>query len=335
MLTRVVRPPPVLRRQGEELQRGQAEAIPGVKSVVPDRSGRRGGRGALLAAQAGRDALEVEWDDGGRARSSTAKLRRGLPDALETPGQGGQHGDVTKRARRRERRIKAEYELPYLAHATMEPQNCTVRSADGECEIWGGTQIPDGGPETAAEIVGLKPEKVNFHTTFLGGGFGRARPVARRGLRGGAVAKAAGNAPVKMSGRARTTCTAVSTGRCPPPAARRLDGPGDRVAWQHVLVGQSIIAGTPFARDDGQGRHRRDFRRGRGGFAVPDDDPDRCVGLHSPKSPVPVLWWRSVGGTHTAFAIESLIDELAHAAGQDPVEYRRALLRTIRATWAC
>ena len=220
--------------------------------------------------------------------------------------------------------VEAEYALPYLAHAPMEPLNCTVKLSPDKCELWIGTQFQTLEQKTAAEITGLKPEQVFVHTTFLGGGFGRrANPSPDIVFEAVHIAKAA-NAPVKTVWSREDD---MRGGFYRPAFVHKakvgLDADGKPVAWQHVMAGQSIIAGTffePMMVKNGIDAH---FDRRRRRFAL----PHRCS--RPPRRPafaetgIPVLWWRSVGHSHTAFAMESLVDELAHAAGKDPVEYRR------------
>jgi isoquinoline 1-oxidoreductase beta subunit len=224
--------------------------------------------------------------------------------------------------------LEAEYEFPYLAHATMEPMNCTVRLGKIACEIWTGTQFQTNDQASAAKIAGLKPEQVKIHTTFLGGGFGRrATPTSDFVSEAVHVAKASGM-PVKV---VWTREDDMHGGYYRPMWLHRLrvalDAAGMPTAWHQTIVGQSILAGTPFA--------ERMIKNGVDGTSVEGaadspylkNVPNHLVELHSPKNEVPVLWWRSVGHTHTAFVIESFVDELAHAAGTDPLEYRRRLLK--------
>ncbi len=217
--------------------------------------------------------------------------------------------------------------MPYLAHAPMEPLNATVKIERGKCEIWTGTQFQTLDQQLAAKITGLKPEQVDIHTTFLGGGFGRrATPTSDFVSEAVHVAKAA-NAPVKT---VWTREDDVRGGYYRPAYLHRVRiglGPDGRpVAWQHSVVGQSILIGTllePLLVKNGidpvsvEGTADSPYLK---------DIPNHRVDLHSPRHSIPVLWWRSVGHSHTAFVMESLIDELAQAAGKDPVEYRRALL---------
>ncbi|HZJ63474.1 MAG TPA: molybdopterin cofactor-binding domain-containing protein, partial [Kofleriaceae bacterium] len=210
----------------------------------------------------------------------------------------------------------------------MEPLNCTVEIGKDGCDIYTGTQFQTMDQGTAAAILGLKPEQVRIHTTFLGGGFGRrANPVSDFVAEAVIVAKATG-VPVKV---VWTREDDIHGGYYRPSYAHRirtgLDEHGKPVAWDHVVVGQSILAGTPF--EPMLVKHGIDGTSVEGLADSPylEDTGALRVSLHSPRTPVTVLWWRSVGATHTAFAIECMIDECAHAAGQDPLAYRLGLLK--------
>jgi isoquinoline 1-oxidoreductase beta subunit len=208
----------------------------------------------------------------------------------------------------------------------MEPLNCTVRIEGDRCEIWTGTQFQTLEQATAARIAGVPPEHVTVHTTFLGGGFGRrANPRADFVSEAVHVAKAAG-VPVKV---VWTREDDIRGGFYRPLFVHRVEVGANRaglpVAWKHTIVGQSILAGTPF---EAMVKNGIDEASVEGVVDSPylDGVPARRVTLHSPRNEVPVLWWRSVGNTHTAFVMESMLDELARAAGKDPLAFRAALL---------
>jgi isoquinoline 1-oxidoreductase beta subunit len=223
--------------------------------------------------------------------------------------------------------IEAEYSVPYLAHAPMEPLNCTVRLGADRCEIWTGTQFQTIDQQVAAGITGLKPEQIFVHTQFLGGGFGRrATPTSDFVNEAVHVAKAAGR-PVKT---VWTREDETRGGYYRPAYVQRLrvglGADGMPMAWQHVLVGQSILAGTPFESMMVKDGIDATSVEGVANSPYVKDIADHRVELHSPKTPIPVLWWRSVGHSYNAFVMESMVDELAAATRRDPVEYRRALL---------
>ena len=223
--------------------------------------------------------------------------------------------------------VEQEYVFPYLAHAAMEPLNCTVKLDKDHCEIWVGTQMPGIDQGAAAKILGFSPNQVTVNTVFLGGGFGRrATPSSDFVSEAVQIAKASGQF-IKM---VWTREDDMKGGFYRPAFVHKvkvgLDKAGLPMAWQHNMAGQSIVDGTPFAAM---------IKNGIDGTSVEgvndspylDAIPDHYVGLHTTKSPVPVLWFRSVGNTHTAYVMESMIGELAHTAGQDPVAYRRILLK--------
>ena len=222
------------------------------------------------------------------------------------------------------KRLEAEYEVPYLAHACLEPLNCVVDFRGDRCEIWIGTQMQTGDRNAAARILSLKPEQVNLHTTYLGGGFGRrANPAADFVSEAAQIAKVIGK-PIKL---VWTREDDIKGGFYRPfwynRLAAGLDESGNLTAWKHTLVGQSILAGTPF---EAMIRNGVDLTSVEGAHDLPYAVPHLLVDLHSPKTGVPVLWWRSVGHSQTAFVVESFIDEAAHAAGKDLFAFRRALL---------
>jgi isoquinoline 1-oxidoreductase beta subunit len=223
------------------------------------------------------------------------------------------------------RRIDAEYEVPFLAHAPMEPLNCFVDLKVGRCIIRVGTQFQTIDLYAAAAVAGLKPEQVELQTTYLGGGFGRrANPASDFVSEAVQVAKLV-KKPVKV---VWTRGDDMKGGYYRPLWYDRisagLDAAGNLTGWRHTIVGQSIAAGTPF--ENAMIRDGVDVSSVEGAVDLPYAVPNILVDLHTPKSMVPVLWWRSVGHSHTAFVVESFIDEAAHAAGKDPVEFRRSLL---------
>ena len=222
--------------------------------------------------------------------------------------------------------IEAEYFVPYLAHAAMEPLNCTVRISDDGCELWTGTQFQTGDQGAAAAILGLKPEQVKINTTFLGGAFGRrAVPGSDFVSEAVHVAKAAGMPVKTIWTREDDTRGGYYRPMFLERARVALGQDGLPSAWHQVMVGQSIMAGTPF---EGMIKDGVDGSSVEGVSDSPyvKATPDHRVDLHSPRTGIPVLWWRSVGHSQNAFVMESLVDELAHAAGRDPLEYRRTLL---------
>lgn len=329
LLTALVARAPVFGGTVKSFDATTALAVPGVRKVVQVPSGVAVVADHFWAAKLGRDALRVDWDLGPNAALDTQALREQFRALAANAGTvastaGDAKGGMAKAAKT----LEAEYHVPYLAHAPMEPLNCTVKIDAAGCEIWTGTQFQTIDQQVAAQITGLKPEQVQIHTTFLGGGFGRrATPTSDFVSEAVQVAKAAG-APVKT---VWTREDDVRGGYYRPMYLQQarigLDAQGMPIAWHHVLVGQSILAGTPF--ESAMVKNGIDSTSVEGVADSPylEDIADHRVELHSPRTGIPVLWWRSVGHSYNAFVMESLVDELAHAAGQDPVAYRRALLR--------
>ncbi|MEO8701818.1 MAG: xanthine dehydrogenase family protein molybdopterin-binding subunit [Kofleriaceae bacterium] len=324
----VVRPPAF----GAKLVRFDGTAalkVPGVEKVVSIGTGVAVVAQHFWAAKLGRDALVVEWSQPDGGGVDTVKLSAELHTLVTKTGaivaETGKVDDVFPKAKTT---VEATYEVPYLAHAPMEPLNCAVKIDGDKCEIWAGTQMQTMDQMVAAKILNTSPEKVTIHTTFLGGGFGRrGNPTSDFVAEAVMVAKAAG-VPVKT---VWTREDDIRGGYYRPAYVHRiragLDDKGLPIAWEHVVAGQSILTGTPF--------EAFAVKNGVDGTSVEGvaDSPyleatkSKRVSLHSPRTPVTVLWWRSVGNTHTAFAMECMIDELAAAAKQDPLAYRLALLK--------
>ena len=330
MLTALVARAPVFGGTVKAFRAEKAKAVPGVKTVVQVPSGVAVVGEHFWAAKLGRDALEIDWDLGPGAQLDTASLREEFRAAAGTPGvKAAAAGEVDAAMKSAAKTLEAEYEVPYLAHAPMEPLNCTVRIGTDGAEVWTGTQFQTMDQAVTAKLLGLKPEQVKIHTMFLGGGFGRrATPTSDFVSEAVQVAKAVGGGvPVKV---VWTREDDIRGGYYRAMFLHRvrvgLGADGKPAAWRHTLVGQSIAEGTFLA--------PMMIKAGVDGTSVEgvSDSPyvtgtaSHLVDLHSPRKPVPVLWLRSVGHTHTAFVMESFVDELAHAAGQDPLEYRRQLL---------
>ena len=300
-------------------------AVPGVKKVVQVQNKVAVLADSFWAAEKGREALEIDWDEGPQAGLATEDLRTRYADLAKKTGLVARKaGEPVNSLRRAAIRLDAQYEVPYLAHATMEPLNCVVDLQGDRCEIWTGTQFQTADRNAAARVAGLPHEKVKVHTTFLGGGFGRrANPNSDFVTEAVHVAKAAGQ-PVKVMW---TREDDMRGGYYRPIWLDRiqggLDNAGRLIAWQHTIVGQSILAGTPF---QGMIKAGIDETSVEGAADMPYAVANIQVDLHSPEVGVPVQWWRSVGHSHNAFVVESFMDELAHAAGKDPLTFRKSLL---------
>jgi isoquinoline 1-oxidoreductase beta subunit len=327
--TAVIARAPVFGATVKSFDDSRARAVPGVLKVVQVPSGIAVVADHFWAAKLGRDALAVDWDLGPNAALDTEALRLQFRELADQPGAvAAQAGDSKAALARAAKTVEAEYIVPYLAHAPMEPLNCTVRIGPDRCEIWTGTQFQSMDQGMAAGITGLKPEQVSIQTMFLGGGFGRrATPASDFVTDAVHVAKAAG-LPVKTVWAREDD---MHGGYYRPMYLHRarigLGADGMPDAWEHTIVGQSIAVGTPF--ESMMVRNGVDETSVEGAADSPylKSVGNHRVELHSPVTGIPVLWWRSVGNSHTAFAMESLVDELAAAAARDPVEYRRALLK--------
>jgi isoquinoline 1-oxidoreductase beta subunit len=328
----VVAHPPVFGAKVAKFDAAKAKAVRGVIDVL-EVPVDRGGRGvAVIAtgywpAKQARDLLAIDWNTDGLGKPSSEAQMAEFVELSKTPGAVARTADTPARASAT-RTIAAVYEFPYLAHAPMEPINCTVDLRDDHCTLWVGSQFQTGDQAAAAATAGLKPEQVTLNTMMAGGGFGRrAVPTSDFVVEAVNIAKAckaAGHGgPVKLIWSREDD---IRGGYYRPSHVHRaaigLDPQGRIVAWDHVVVGQSITAGTPF----------EGFMIKNGvdstmieGLGEPYEVPMN-LSAHTAKANVPVLWWRSVGSTHTAFVMETLIDEAAHAANMDPVAYRKKLI---------
>jgi isoquinoline 1-oxidoreductase beta subunit len=328
MRTALVARSPVFGGKVKSFDASAAKAVNGVEQVVQVPSGIAVVATNFWTAKLGRDALKIEWDPGPGASLDTKQLLASYREKARTKGSVVvEKGNAEAALASGGKHVVAEYDVPYLAHAPMEPLNATVKLEADRCEIWTGTQFQSMDKIIAAKIAGIPTENVSIYTAFLGGGFGRrATPTSDFVSEAVHVAKAAG-VPVKT---VWTREDDIRGGYYRPQFLHRieaaLDAKGRPAAWKHAIVGQSILAGTPF--EPVMVKKGIDATSVEGVVDSPylEGVPDRLVTLHSPRTQVPVLWWRSVGNTHTAFAMESMIDELAWAAGADPLEFRAALL---------
>ena len=329
LMTAMVARSPVFGGSVKSFEGAEALAIPGVHKVLQVPTGVAVIADHYWAAKLGRDALSVDWDPGPNSGLDSQALLENFRKLATTPGVSvSQAGDANGTLGKAVKTVDVEYSVPYLAHAPMEPLNCTVRITQNKCEIWTGTQFQTLDQMIAGKITGLKPEQVEIHTQFLGGGFGRrANPTSDFVAEAVEVAKAAG-APVKtVWSREDDIRGGYYRSAFLHHARIGLDAAGQPIAWKHVLVGQSIMAGTSLEATMVKDGVDKTSVEGVADSPYLAGLAHHQVGLHSPKTGISVLWLRSVGHTHTAFVMESLIDELAEAAGKDPVDYRRTLLK--------
>src|SRR5882762_6501354 len=326
MLFALVARPPVLGGKVVSLDAAEALKIPGVRAVEQIPSGVAVVADRFWSAKLAREKVKITWDDGENANLSTTQMIADFSRQSATPGNiAKKTGDPAAALAGAAKSITAEYDVPYLAHAMMEPLNCVVDLRSDSCEIWTGTQFETVDRAAAAKVAGLDPEKVQIHTTLLGGGFGRrANPASDFVREAVHVAKVA-KAPVKV---VWTREDDLKGGWYRPMwhdrFAAGLDAQGNPVAWTHTIVGQSIMQGTSFEQFMIKGGV--DGTSVEGAADIIYDIPNLQVDLHTRKIGVPVQWWRSVGHSHTGFSVEAFLDEVAHAGGKDPYELRRTLL---------
>ena len=326
LLTAVVARPPVFGGKVASFTMDKTKKVPGVVDVVPVPSGVAVIATGFWPAKKGRELLEITWDDGPEGGLATPALRERYASLAQSPGLvARKEGEPAQALQLADKKLTAEYEAPFLAHAPMEPLNCCVDLKSDRCDIWTGSQFQTVDRNSAAEVAGLKPEQVHLHTTFLGGGFGRRANPASDFVREAVHVAKAVKKPVKVIW---TRDDDLKGGYYRPfwydRVSAGLDGNGNLTAWQHTIVGQSIATGTPF--ESGMVKNGIDDASVEGAADTPYAIPNLQVDLHTPKLLVPVLWWRSVGHSHTAFVVEGFMDEAAHAAGKDPYEFRRTLL---------
>jgi isoquinoline 1-oxidoreductase beta subunit len=327
LLTAVIARPPLFGATVKSVDKAAALKVPGVTDVVEVPAGVAVLAKGFWAARQGREALRIEWDETKAERRGTAELLAEYKALAEKPGlKARSEGDVAGALASAARTFEAVYEFPYLAHAPMEPLDCVVKLAGGECEVWAGSQIQTLDQGTVAQVLGLAPEKVKLNTLLAGGSFGRrATPVSDVAGEAASVVKAiSGRAPVKLLW---TREDDIRGGRYRPLFVHRfragLDAQGRIVAWEQRIVGQSFLKGTPFG---GLIKDGIDATSVEGGASLPYAIPNLGVELHTTEVGIPTLWWRSVGASHNAFSTETFLDELAHAAGRDPFGLRRELL---------
>lgn len=326
MVYAVVARPPVFGGKVKSVDATEARTIRDVLAIEQIPEGVAIVAKSFWSAKQAREKLQVSWEDGPNAILSTEQMLADFSKQSATPGIiAKKEGDATAALAGAAKVITAEYDVPYLAHAMMEPLNCVVDLRPDSCELWTGTQFQTVDRMQAAKTAGLPPDKVKINTTLLGGGFGRrANPASDFIIEAVNVAKIA-KAPVKV---VWTREDDLAGGWYRPMWHDRfsagLDAQGHPVAWTHTIVGQSIMAGTlfeSFGIKDGI-----DAASVEGAADLLYGIPNLQVDLHSPKIGVPVQWWRSVGHSHTGFSVEGFFDEMAHAGGKDPYQLRRALL---------
>lgn len=340
MLVAMVAYPPRFGGVPRSVDSSKAKAVRDVVEVVEFRDLPHGRSGVAVlakntwAARQGRDALVIEWDESQAFTLGSEEILAQYRDDAGKPGlPATSKGDTDAALAQAAKTVEADYEFPYLAHAAMEPMNCLVKLSSDRCEIWNGEQFQTVDQTIISGYLGLTPEQVSLTQLYAGGSFGRrASSVSDYLLEAVAITKAARDkgvdAPVKM---VWTREDDTRGGYFRPLYLHRvrigLDQAGKLQAWHNRIVGQSIMAGTsmePFMIKEGID-HTSVEGLANLSYAV----RNLQVELSTPSNiKVPVLWWRSVGHTHTGYVVETMIDEAAVAAGQDPYAFRHALLES-------
>jgi isoquinoline 1-oxidoreductase subunit beta len=328
MMTAVIARPPRFGAKVKSFDATKAKAVAGVVDVVEVPRGVAVVGRDMWSAKKGREALEVTWDESGAEKRGTAQLMKEYrrlahgKEAITVAEIGGADAALAHAVKR----VAGEFEFPYLAHATMEPLTAVCVLGPDKCEVWAGCQMQTADQYAAAAIAGLKPEQVFIYTLAAGGTFGRrATPDSDFTSEVVSIAKATGGKyPVRLIW---TREDDITGGRYRPLNFHRIEAGIDKdgkVAWRQRIVGQSIIKGTafePVMMKNGIDPTAVD------GHAAAEYDLDHAhVSWNMPQVGVPVLWWRSVENTHTAYSKEVIIDELAQAAGEDPVAFRLKFL---------
>jgi isoquinoline 1-oxidoreductase subunit beta len=327
MLFAVIARPAVIGAKSLKIDDASARAVPGVVDVREIPGGIVVYGTTTFAAKRGRDALAVEWSDSPDKAFSTSHQRLEYRRLCATSGAVAvSKGDARAALRNAAKKFDVEYELPYLAHSPMEPLNCLADARADGCDLYLGTQMQGPDRDAVARVLGLDASKVVVHSQFLGGGFGR------RAQRHSDVAVDAAQASKAVGKPVLVTWTREDDVRgmhYRPFVMSRVrgavDASGMPLAWQQTIVSQGVLRGgwTDGFIPKGQAFDQSSTE---GASDMIYDLPNLRVEAHDAQGPVPVLWWRSVGHSHTGFTVNCALDELAALGGQDPVELRRKLL---------
>ncbi len=312
---------PVFGGKAASFDAAKAKALPGVKNVVETSRGVAVVADNTWIAMQGVKLLDIKWNEGPNANQTSAAISKLFAERAQNPGvEVSKAGDAAAGMASAAKKVEAVYEAPFLAHATMEPMNCTAEVRADGCDVWASTQMQTMAQAAAAQASGLPPEKVRIHSQFMGGGFGR-RGMSDFITEAVEVSKAVG-APVKLTwtreddmhhDNYRTASYSKFEAG--------LDADGWPVAWTNRVVSPSITnsSGQPprngIDRTSTEGSHDM-------GYGI----PNKLVDYHWTEVGIPVTYWRAVGYTQNTFFVESFMDEVAQAGGKDPVEVRRRLL---------
>lgn len=312
-----------------KLDDSAAKAIPGVSKIftIP---GIRGGQSVVVVADGywiakkARDALHIEWDVSGVEQVSSEQLFATYREAVMKPGTPAANADTSALASS-PKMIDAIFEFPYLAHTPLEPLNMTLHFTGDACTVWAGSQFQSMDRQAIAKVLGIPVGKVEFNTMMAGGAFGRrALPESENAVEAAYVAKVMRGTPVKIMYSREDD---IKSGYYRPMHVHRVrigyDAHGKIAAWEHVIAGQSILAGSPF--ESFMVKNGVDGTMTEGVLESHYAIPNLALSVHNMKVNVPVLWYRSVGHSHNAFVMETLVDEIARSVRRDPVEYRASL----------
>ena len=327
MLFAVVARPPIVGAKLGKIDDSAARAVAGVVDVKTVPSGVAVYATNTWAAKKGREALKIDWDGGKNASFSTAQQRRDYQALLRKPGNiASSKGNVNAALAKSAKRIDVEYELPYLAHSPMEPLNCLADVRDDGVDLYTGTQMQSPDRDAVAGALGVDPATVKVHTAFLGGGFGRrAQRWSDVSVEAAHVSKAIGK-PVLMTHTREDDVQGMSYRPFVMSRVRAgIDADGMPIAWQQSIISQGVLRTGPFEGFIPKGQ-AWDPSSVEGAHDMPYGIPNLSVDTLEGSAQIPVLWWRSVGNSHTGFTVNSALDELAALGGQDPVEMRRKLL---------
>ncbi|MEM9145676.1 MAG: xanthine dehydrogenase family protein molybdopterin-binding subunit [Pseudomonadota bacterium] len=304
-----------------------ALAVPGVVRVEAISSGVAVYATNTWAAFQGRDALSANWDESEAETRSSEEMIRIWAEAASRPATVAEEtGDVDAALASAAVTHEAEFVFPFLAHAPMEPLDAAIEVSDAGAEVWMGSQLQTVDHQVVAGTLGLPPEQVQVHTMLAGGSFGRrAQPSSHVAREAAEIAKAAGKGAYKL---VWTRENDIRGGYYRPLTVHRfrggLDADGAISAWENTVANQSIVAGSPFEMLIQNGVDATSIE---GSTKMPYAWPAHRVSWAWMEAKVPVLWWRSVGHTHTAYATETFLDELLEKGGRDAVEGRLALLK--------
>jgi isoquinoline 1-oxidoreductase beta subunit len=305
-----------------------ARAVKGVVDVVTTSRGVAVLASSTYAAIKARELLDISWDDSKAESRSTDTLIAEYKELADKPGLvARKDGDAEGGLAKADKVLEATYIFPFLAHAPMEPMNCVAQFKDGKATLWTGSQLQTVDQNVTAQIFGIKPEDVIINTLWAGGSFGRRGVYDSDYIAETAeIVKVTGRTdPIKL---VWTREDDIKGGYYRPVYVHKvrvgLDKDGAITGWHHRIVGQSIITGTAF--ESAMVKDGIDATSVEGVSDTPYSIPNMQVEVHNAKAGPRPLWWRSVGHTHTAYVMETMIDEVAAVSGKDPVEFRLSLL---------